>query len=173
MHIRKANAADLPGIRPVHLDAFGTEGEAVAKLALALIDDETAQPVLALVAEADGEVVGSSIFSAVHIRGADDLAACILAPLAVARRYQRTGIGRALIERGLDALRATGAHLVFVLGDPRYYERFGFRSHHHVRAPYDLPNRDAWMALGLQGNAIESVSGQLVCARSLNEPEHW
>lgn len=99
--------------------------------------------------------------------------AYILAPLAVAGRYRGKGIGRALVERGLQALRERGADLVFVLGDPRYYGRYGFSPHHRVRAPYDLAHPEAWMAMALQGTALDSVSGRLVCARSLSDPKHW
>jgi len=173
VQIRRASASDLESIRKVHVDAFGNEGVKISELALALIADETAQPLLALVAEADGEVVGSVIFSAVQIMGAENVSAYILAPLAVAKRLHRMGIGRELIETGLGALRERGANLVFVLGDPRYYGRFGFSPYHRVRAPYDLPYPEAWRARALQGGSLESVSGQLVCARSLNSPEHW
>lgn len=173
MQIREAGSADLRSIRQVHLDAFGEEGGTISDLALALIADDTAQPLLALVAEADGEVVGSIIFSTARIRGAENVSAYLLAPLAVARRHQRKGIGRALIESGLSTLRERGANLVFVLGDPRYYGRHGFSPHHRVRAPYDLPYPEAWMAMALQGGSLESVSGQLACARSLDDPKHW
>lgn len=173
MRIREASTSDMQSIRQVHLDAFDEEGETVSDLALALIVDDTAQPLLVLVAEADGEVVGSVIFSTVHIQGAEKASAYILAPLAVAKRYQRKGVGRALIETGLRALRERGADLIFVLGDPGYYRRYGFSSHHRVGAPYDLPYPEAWMVIALQGNSLESVSGKLVCARSLNDPKHW
>lgn len=173
MKIRRASASDLESIRRVHVDAFGDEGVAVSELAVSLIADETAQPSLVLVAEADGEVVGSVIFSTVHIQGAGNVSAYILAPLAVARRMQRMGIGRELVESGLRALRERGADMVFVLGDPRYYGRYGFSSRHRVRAPYDLPYPEAWMALALQGGSLDSASGQLMCARSLSSPEHW
>jgi putative acetyltransferase len=160
-------------MREIHRDAFGDEGAAVSKLALDLMADETARPLLALVAEEGGEVVGSVIFSAARIEGAEGVSACILAPLAVASRHQRKGIGRQLVERGLDVLRERGTDLVFVLGDPRYYGRFGFRPGHRVRPPYDLPYPEAWMALALQRGTPELESCRLVCSRPLNSPEHW
>lgn len=173
MRIRTASASDLESIRKVHIDAFGDEGATVSELALALIQDDSAQPLLALVAEEDSEVVGSVIFSSVLIKGAEEVSAYILAPLAVVRRLQRMGIGRELIEKGLRVLRECGADLVFVLGDPGYYARFGFCSDHRVRAPYDLKYPEAWMAMALQGLSLQAVSGRLVCARSLNSPEYW
>ena len=51
-----------------------------------------------------------------------------LGPVAVAPERQGAGIGAALINAGLDELRARGAAGCVLLGDPAYYERFGFRS---------------------------------------------
>jgi putative acetyltransferase len=46
--------------------------------------------------------------------------------MAVAAELQRRGVGAALIRAGLDACRAAGHTIVFVLGHPAYYPRFGF-----------------------------------------------
>lgn len=173
MRTREAHASDLQGIRDVHLAAFGDEGPVVADLALALMADESARPILALVAESEKRVVGSMILSAVHIPGSASGPAYILAPLAVVPEMQGMGIGRRLIESGLAILRKRGAELVFVLGDPRYYGRFGFRTGHQVRAPYALPYPEAWMCLPLGKLAPEALVGELACAESLNRPEHW
>lgn len=54
------------------------------------------------------------------------LSAVGLAPLAVIPSRQRDGIGSALVGAGLAELRARGESLVFVLGDPAYYRKFGF-----------------------------------------------
>jgi putative acetyltransferase len=174
MKIRAATADDAEPIGNLHLDAFGKdEGPAVSRLAIDLLADETAQPLLALVAENGTDIVGSIIFSAVEVRGCEGIVAYILAPLAVASSFQRRGIGRALIERGLQILKDRGTDLVFVLGNPKYYSRYGFVHHHHFSPPYELPYREAWMAISLRGNALESATGQIVCARSLSAPEYW
>ena len=174
MMSREATAVDSELIRNLHLDAFGKEeGPAVSGLAIDLLADETAKPLLALIAETGTDIVGSIIFSAVEVRGSEGIVAYILAPLAVASAFQRRGVGRALIERGLQMLKDRGTDLVFVLGDPGYYSRYGFTHNHHVSPPYELPYREAWMAIALKGDALESASGQILCARSLNAPEHW
>jgi putative acetyltransferase len=173
VRIREAQASDAQGIRGVHLAAFRDEGHVVADLALAMLSDESARPILVLVAEAEKSVVGSIIFSSVRIPGSESGPSYILAPLAVAPKMQGMGVGRQLIESGLIVLRKRGAELVFVLGDPRYYGRFGFRTGHKVSAPYDLPYPEAWMCLPLGAVVPEEVAGQLACAESLNRPEHW
>jgi putative acetyltransferase len=85
---------------------------------------------VALVAEHEGRVAAHVLFTPVVLEGAAHgprpLAAWGLAPLAVDPAAQRRGLGTALVRAGLAALRARGAALVVVLGDPAYYARFGF-----------------------------------------------
>jgi len=71
-----------------------------------------------------------------------------LAPLSVAPQFQRKGIGRSLAEEGLSQARKRGWEAVFVLGDPTYYERFGFRADlaGGLPSPYAGPH---FMALSL------------------------
>jgi putative acetyltransferase len=49
-----------------------------------------------------------------------------LGPMAVAPELQRSGIGSELVAAGFLACEAHGVGLVFVLGHPSYYPRFGF-----------------------------------------------
>ncbi len=82
---------------------------------------------VSLVAEVEGEVVGHVAFSPVEFSdGTANWYA--LGPISVAPELQRQGIGQALVHAGLDALRALGAEGCVLVGDPGYYERFGFRS---------------------------------------------
>lgn len=80
---------------------------------------------LSLVAREDGRVVGHIAFSPVSVSdGAADWYA--LGPVAVLPAEQGRGIGKALIEAGLAALKAQGATGCVVVGEPAYYTRFGF-----------------------------------------------
>jgi putative acetyltransferase len=51
-----------------------------------------------------------------------------LGPVAVLPQRQGQGIGSLLITRALQDLRHKGAQGCVVLGEPRYYRRFGFRA---------------------------------------------
>jgi predicted N-acetyltransferase YhbS len=51
----------------------------------------------------------------------------MLGPLTVDPAFESRGIGRALIERSLEAAREAGHELVFLVGDEPYYGRFGFK----------------------------------------------
>jgi putative acetyltransferase len=82
---------------------------------------------ISLVAEMDGRVVGHAAFSPVTISdGSRDWYG--LGPISVWPPYQKQGIGKALMHEGLARLKALGAGGCALVGDPVYYERFGFRS---------------------------------------------
>lgn len=82
---------------------------------------------LSLVAEIDGMIVGHIAFSPVTISdGSNDWYG--LGPISVLPELQGKGIGKALIHEGLSNLKAMGANGVVLVGDPNYYNRFGFRN---------------------------------------------
>jgi len=80
---------------------------------------------LSLVARRDGEVVGHVAFSPITLDGAE-LGWYGLGPVSVRPDLHGQGIGAALVRTGLERLKALGAQGCVVLGDPRYYRRFGF-----------------------------------------------
>ncbi len=55
-----------------------------------------------------------------------------LGPIAVKPDRQRSGIGTSLIHRGLEELKSVDAQGCVLLGDPKYYGRFGFKTHHQL-----------------------------------------
>lgn len=82
---------------------------------------------ISLVAEMDGRVVGHIAFSPVAIsdgsRGWYGLG-----PVSVLPEYQRQGIGKSLIRKGLSMLKDSGGQGCVLVGDPNYYKRLGFRN---------------------------------------------
>jgi putative acetyltransferase len=82
---------------------------------------------LGLVAEDDGVVVGYVGFSRLLIEGGDaPFKAVALAPLAVYPEYQQQGVATRLIRDGHACAAAIGETLSVVLGEPDYYQRFGY-----------------------------------------------
>ncbi|MGI3165302.1 GNAT family N-acetyltransferase [Pseudooceanicola sp. 200-1SW] len=61
-----------------------------------------------------------------------------LSPLGVLPQWRSKGIGSELVRYGLDAARRAGARAITVLGDGRYYQRFGFtyKSAENLETPY-------------------------------------
>ena len=175
MKIRDSVVKDKTQIRKVLLNAFDEEeGEVVSQLAIDLLEDVTALPILSLVAEQDNDIIGHIIFSSVNIEGAEGVSAYILAPLAVTKLKQNSGTGTQLINKGLERLKQLGAEIVLVYGDPNYYKRFGFKAGHNLKPPHKLQYPDeAWMAQELVEGKLSTTQGTVRCALSLNSPEYW
>jgi predicted N-acetyltransferase YhbS len=135
-------------------------------------------PLFSLVAEIDGRVVGHALFTAVRLQSdRQSVSGQILAPLAVSKEHQGEGIGGSLIAEGLKHLAASGVELVFVLGHPDYYRKFGFRPAGVLgyEAPYPIPSEheDAWMVQELKAGTLGSAQGRIQCADTLDQPRHW
>ena len=82
---------------------------------------------ISLVAEVDGKVVGHIAFSPVTISdGSLDWYG--LGPISVSPKYQKQGIGKSLILKGLSLLKDMGGQGSALVGDPNYYRRFGFKN---------------------------------------------
>ena len=80
---------------------------------------------LSLVTEDEGNIVGHVAFSPVSISGGGQNWYG-LGPIAVLPELQKRGIGTSLINEGLSRLKSLGAEGCVLLGNPAYYERFGF-----------------------------------------------
>ncbi|MCB1672009.1 MAG: N-acetyltransferase [Gammaproteobacteria bacterium] len=180
MQVRSATAADTGAIAALHRDAFGPwEGDVIADLVAKLLTDKSALPLLSLLAEEEGRVVGHALFSRVE-PGAKNpgVAARILSPLGVASRHQRRGIGEALVRTGLTRLQNDRVGLIFVLGNPDYYSRFGFvaATGLGLDPPHPLPEdwRDAWMVLFMDAGLKDRIStGTVLCSRVLGQAHYW
>jgi len=155
MLIRAEKESDRDAVFAVNLSAFETPAEAT------LVDvlREQAQPVLSLVAEKNGNVVGHIMFSPVSLSENPDLKVMGLAPMAVAPEHQRKGIGSALVRAGLEQCRQLGFVAVVVLGHPEYYPRFGFSpsSRFGIDSEYEVPE-EVFMAVELESEADEDVN---------------
>jgi putative acetyltransferase len=176
MCIREADDADLNDILFVEREAFDSDKE--ADLTRDLLADPTAKPFLSLMAFVAGDPVGHILFTAAHLLGSSrKVEVSFLAPLAVVPKFQRRGIGGSLVNKGLEVLSKSGVDLVFVVGHPEYYPRYGFTPAGKLgfETPYPIPveQADAWMVRALRPDAICSVSGKVVCCDALNKPELW
>lgn len=151
MRIRPEAPADVASIDTLNRAAFG--GPVEARIVAALRG--AVAPLLSLVAEDEGQVVGHILFSPVTLDPTSPALVMGLAPMAVSPDRQRQGIGSALVRAGLDACRDAGAAVVVVVGHPEYYPRFGFvpASRFGLRCEYDVPD-DVFMAVELQPGTL-------------------
>lgn len=154
--ICEAQLDDSEAIVRVHRMAFerGAEGDLVDRLRA------DGSIVASIVAKANGEIIGSAVFSKLSIRSGDDrlVVAVALAPVAVVPAFQRRGFGGEMIAAGLELCSERGYQAAFVLGDPRYYRRFGFSTAltSGFESVYKGPH---WMAMELAPGALHGLSG--------------
>lgn len=155
MHIRPEAPSDHAAVHDVNVAAFGREVE--ARL-VAMLRNQ-ARPLVSLVAEDAGTVVGHIMFSPVSLGGFAGLMMG-LAPMAVAPARQRGGIGSALVRAGLGACRTFDA--VVVLGHAGYYPRFGFvpASRFGIRCEYDVPD-DVFMVREMAPGRLDGKRGTI------------
>ncbi len=74
----------------------------------------------------------------------------VLGPISVWPAHQRRGIGSLLMHAALDALRQRSAAGCVLVGDPAYYERFGFRTPPGLSMP-GVP-QEYFMAVAFAGD---------------------
>ena len=118
MSIRFERADDREVTFEIERTAFGRDLE--AEIARAVADDEGS---FAFVAEADGDVIGHVQMSRAWIGDTPVLA---LGPIGVMPARQREGVGSTLVRAALAEATRRGERAVMLLGDPAFYDRFGF-----------------------------------------------
>lgn len=158
MRIRPEDPDDLAAVHAVNEAAF--EASAEADLVDAL--RRKAQPLVSLVAEVAGSVVGHVLFSPVTLADQSGHMLMGLGPMAVIPQHQRQGIGSALVREGLKRCADLGYQAVVVVGHPAYYPRFGFvpASRYGIGSEYDVPD-DVFMLIELQPGSLQGVSGEV------------
>jgi putative acetyltransferase len=128
MIIRNETVSDISAINEVTIAAFRSLA----------ISNQTEQYIInalrnanvltiSLVAEVNGKVAGHIAFSPVTISdGSQNWYG--LGPVSVLPEYQKQGIGKALVNEGLSLLKALSGKGCALVGDPAYYQRFGFKN---------------------------------------------
>ena len=153
--IRDAAATDAAAIRTLLTAVFpdATEADLVEQL------ERDGDAVLSLVATDEGRVVGHIMTSRMMVEAdGRSLRAAGLAPVAVLPDHRNRGLGGRLIREALDRLREAGEEMVFLVGEPAYYRRFGFEA--AAAAPFASPYAGPYfMALAL-GEPIVARSGR-------------
>ena len=126
--IRSEKPTDASAIEAVTIAAF-LNAEHTSHTEQHIVDGlrKAGKMTLSLVAEKEGCIVGHVAVSPVVV--SDGTQGWFgLGPISVTPQYQRQGIGSQLMREALSKLRELGAAGCVVLGDPRYYERFGFKA---------------------------------------------
>ena len=152
LEIRPTHSGDADSVWQIHRESFGRPDE--ADLAAALVGGPS--HTISLIATNSTEPVGHVLLTEI---GAPVRSAA-LASLAVVPSSREMQVGTQLVRKAIRAGRKEGFQAIFVVGEPGYYERFGFS------AKLALPFQSAWpgpifMALELKAGALAGQAGVL------------
>jgi len=176
MNIRLAQETDLDSILKVIETAFSDEeNKVITNLVQELHQETTSPSIKSLVAEVDNQVIGYVSYSPIFLKSDSSISGYILAPLAVAPKHQKKGIGSNLIKSGIDMLTENGVGVVLVYGDPDYYGRFGFKAKIGLSfvPPYSLQYPFGWTGIMLNDTPVPEQPIQFDCVAALSKPELW
>ncbi|WP_215847785.1 GNAT family N-acetyltransferase [Candidatus Pantoea bituminis] len=165
MLIRTEIGVDAAGIDSLLKRCFKSAAE--AELTQSLREDGLLT--LGVVATDDeGQVLGYAAFSPVTLQG-EDRGWVALAPLAVDESLRGQGIAKQLIYEGLDTLNEFGYSAVVVLGDPAFFNRFGFEpaARHGLHCRWQGAEA-AFQIYRLAEDAFEGAEGQVEFGEPFN-----
>ncbi len=121
--IRNERAGELEKIRTITRSAFPTHTESRLVDAIWRAHDV----VCSLLFEKDDAALGHLMLSKMRVSGdGGEIAAAALGPVSVLPDCQRQGVGSRLVRAAFEHAREKDIAMIFVLGDPGYYSRFGF-----------------------------------------------
>ncbi|MGQ4273567.1 GNAT family N-acetyltransferase [Terrihabitans sp. B22-R8] len=154
--IRHETIFDIPAREALLHAAFG-EGR-FRKTSERLREGRLPAEGLALVAEEDGEMVGTVRLW--NVSAGPRRAALLLGPLAISASRQSCGLGGRLMREALGRAEALGHGSVLLVGDAPYYERFGFSAALTDRlwmpGPYE---RHRFLACELRAGSLDGAAG--------------
>ena len=157
--IRDETDSDYDAVHRVNEMAFDRPEE--ANLVELLRD--AVSGLISLVAVNDQDVIGHILFSPVTVNnGHSSFYAIAIGPMAVFPEHQRTGIGSQLVKEGLDRCLRVGENIVFVVGHPRFYPRFGFVPARPLgfECEYSVAD-DVFMVAEIKEGALAGLSGMV------------
>lgn len=165
-HILSQRAEDAEAIEPLLDRTFGPERR--QKTVYRLREGIRPVPDLCFVATDDeGAMLASLRFWPIRIEGleaAPDAGpeAILLGPLAVEPKMQGRGLGRALVRHGLDTARRRNVAVCVVVGEPEYYQPYGFEpaTPHGLILPGPVEPR-RFQVLEMIPGALEGVRGAI------------
>lgn len=122
-------------------------------------------PELDLVAEEDGKIIGHFIISKFPISNKYQNEMLILAPVSVAIEKQRQGIGKKMLEEGIEQAKKMGYKGMIVEGNPSFYRKLGFITSTNFSiyaSERNLPpSEECLMAMELCEHGLKNISGQV------------
>ena len=159
-------------IQELHLQAFGKEE---GPIIFNMVGEMLCEPeTISINIEREDRVVGNIIFTPFKLNDHPDKKCYLLAPIGVLPELHGQGLGKELIEKGVERLKAIGVDDVFVLGYPQYYGLRGFYPT-WVILPYqtEVKRIDAWKMMELKSGSMAEVGGTSIASDAIMKPMYW
>ena len=125
-----------------------------------------------MVALENGKIIGHIAYSPMEFTDTSlPLKALALAPMAVAPSYQKKGVGSSLIDYTIKELKQRDVDLIFLIGHPDYYPRFGFKpafSTLNVTSNFENVPDEAFMFLDISNKAASAKGSKILFRREFS-----
>lgn len=120
-------------------------------------------PQLDLVAEIDGRRAGHIMLTKTTVTKPDGSTydTLMIAPLSVLLEYRCTGVGSALMQEGLRIAGTMGYGAAFLLGDPAYYQRFGFMPIESFGIGHEVYPLEYMQVKEIVPEALKDITGKI------------
>jgi len=159
MKILVERPQDAAAVEKLNDVAFGADR--YAKTVYRLRDGVARDAALCFVAQGDDDALLASLrFWPITI--GETTPALLLGPLAVQPELRGLGFGKALMRHGIEQARAQGHRIIVLVGDPEYYNPFGFTREQALELALPGPVEERrFLALGLTPDALSGVGGMI------------
>lgn len=162
--VRQITKADYSTVYNLIRTAFETaehrDGDE-QDFAVNLRNGENYIPELDLVAEMEGSLIGHIMFTKTYVTKPDDSRynTLLVAPLAVLIECRSMGAGSALMKEGFRIAQTMGFKSAFLIGDPNYYQRFGYKPTHLYGINHESLPAEYVMAKEFVPRTLDNVIG--------------
>ncbi len=178
MKFSKFNPNDIDKISQLFFKTFTdsegeTEGILIGNLTRNLMTNTEDEDLHGFVASDGERITGSIFFTRMNFQNAMNV--FLLSPVAILTDFQKKGIGKKLINYGIDSLKEDEVSLIVTYGDPAYYSKVGFKqiTEQTIKPPFKLSQPEGWLGLSLTGQEIEPITNNPSCVKAFDNPELW
>jgi len=114
------------------------------------------------VAVFNDEIIGNIVYAKAKVIGINkEYDVITFGPVSVLPMYQKKGIGKKLIEYTISKSKEMGFNAIIIYGNPKYYERFGFKNSREYKITNMEGNYNAaLMVLELYPDSLKNISGK-------------